>query len=194
MRLSKMQLWTSGGQLCWQRLKPLCLLVMALLVGLMASSLVRAEEAYRLDAGDKLRVNVYNEPSLSGEFEVDGSGFVSLPLIGEVAARDLTVRELEQRVADALRGDYLVSPRVSVEVTNYRPFYIIGEVNNPGRYAYVDGMTVMNAVAMAGGFTYRARESRAEIKRQGQGEVDRNAAPHSPVMPGDVITIPERFF
>lgn len=189
-----MQLWTSGGQRCWQRIGPLCLLLAAFLILSLAPSPAQAVDAYQLGAGDKLRVSVYNEPSLSGEFEVDGSGYVSLPLVGEVEARDLTVRELEQRLTEALRGDYLVSPQVSVEVTNYRPFYIIGEVNNPGTYSYVDGMTVMNAVAMAGGFTYRARESRAEIKRQGYSEVDRDAAPSTPVMPGDVITIPERFF
>jgi len=192
-RIWKMQLWTDGGRRCWQRLFPLCLLAVICFLWNPAFSAAQTD-AYRLGAGDKLRVNVYNEPSLSGEFEVDGSGYVALPLIGEIYARELTVRELEQQVTAALEGDYLVSPRVSVEVTNYRPFYIIGEVNNPGRYAYVDGMTVMNAVAMAGGFTYRARESRAEIKRQGQEEVDRNAAPDTPVMPGDVITIPERFF
>lgn len=189
-----MQLWTSGGQQCWQRIGPLCLSLMAFLIWTLAASAVQADDAYRLGPGDKLRVNVYNEPSLSGEFEIDGSGVVSLPLIGEVTARDLSVREFEQRVTEALQGDYLVSPQVSVDVTNYRPFYIIGEVNNPGTYSYVDGMTVMNAVAMAGGFTYRARESRAEIKRQGQSEIDRDAAPSTPVMPGDVITIPERFF
>lgn len=153
-----------------------------------------ADEAYRLGSGDKLRVTVYGEPNLSGEFDVDGGGFVALPLIGEVQAGGATVREMEKRVEAALEDGYLVSPRVAIEVANYRPFYIIGEVNNPGRYPYVDGMTVTNAVAMAGGYTYRARQSRAEIQRQGSDDVEDNAKGSTPVMPGDVITIPERFF
>lgn len=154
----------------------------------------RAQDAYRLGAGDKLRVTVYGEADLSGEFEVDGTGFVALPLIGELSAGGSSVREMERRVETELANGYLVSPRVSIEVTNYRPFYILGEVNNPGRYPFVDGMTVQNAVALAGGYTYRARQSRAEIQRQDGQINERDAAPSTPVMPGDVITIPERFF
>lgn len=170
------------------------LLAVAVMTIASGHALAQEAEIYRLGPGDKVRVSVFNEPSLSGVFEVDGSGHVALPLVGEMPARGITVRELEGQLTNVLAGGYLVSPRVAIEVINYRPFYIIGEVREPGRYPYVDGMTVMNAVAMAGGYTYRARESRAEIKRQGKDEVDRDASPNATVMPGDVITIPERFF
>ena len=117
---------------------------------------------YKLGSGDKIRVTVFGHEDLSGEFEVDGSGNVSLPLIRNIKAEGSTPRELEQVVADRLSPDYLVNPRVSVEVLNYRPFYIYGEVTKPGSFPYVNGMTVINAVAMAGGFTYRARTSRVQ--------------------------------
>ncbi|MDF2095806.1 polysaccharide biosynthesis/export family protein [Aquibaculum arenosum] len=170
------------------------LFVLAVLTLSSGPAKAQDAEVYRLGPGDKVRVSVFNEPSLSGVFEVDGSGHVALPLVGEMPARGITVRELEGQLTEVLASGYLVSPKVAIEVINYRPFYIIGEVREPGRYPYVDGMTVMNAVAMAGGYTYRARESRAEIKRQGKDEVDRDASPNATVMPGDVITIPERFF
>ncbi len=151
--------------------------------------------AYRLDSGDKLRVTVYGEADLSGEFEVDGSGAVSLPLIGEVRASGTSLREFEGVVEAALRDGYLVEPRVSVDVLNYRPFYILGEVRSPGKYPYISGITVLNAVAMAGGYTFRARTDQAEIVRTGETEpIVINTPDVTPVMPGDVIRIPERFF
>lgn len=154
---------------------------------------------YRLGPGDKVRVTVYGEPDLSGEFEVDSSGSVSLPLVGEVPANALNLRQFERAIVDVLSDGYLVDPRVAVEVLNYRPFYIIGEVNSPGRYPYVSGMTLINAVAMAGGYTYRARQGRAEIRRgddsgDGDGEVMNVNDESMMILPGDVIRIPERFF
>src|SRR5512144_965299 len=115
---------------------------------------------YTLGSGDKVRVTVFGHEDLSGEFEVDGSGNVSLPLIRNIKAEGLTVRQLEQTIAERLSPDYLLNPSVSVEVLNYRPFYIYGEVTKPGSYPFVNGMTVVTAVAMAGGFTYRARTSK----------------------------------
>ncbi len=150
---------------------------------------------YRLAAGDRLRVSVYGHEDLSGDFEVDGSGQLSLPLIQDIDAANKTLNELEADIADALQPDFLKNPRVSVEILNYRPFYIVGEVNAPGSYAYVSGMTVINAVAMAGGFTHRAQKGNIKISREkaeGRDEITGDA--DTAVMPGDVIEIGERFF
>ncbi len=149
--------------------------------------------AYRLGSGDKVRVIVFGEEDLSGEFEVDGSGTVALPLIGEVRARDRTMRAFETAVEAMLRDGYLKDPRVSAEVLNYRPFYIIGEVEKGGEYPFVSGMHVLNAVARAGGHTYRANPNRVFITRRGE-ESEFSAPLNSKVQPGDVIRVPERFF
>ena len=151
--------------------------------------------AYTLGSGDKVRVTVFGHEDLSGEFEVDGSGNISLPLIRNVKAEGLTVRQLEQSITERLSPDYLINPSVSVEVLNYRPFYIYGEVTKPGSYPFVNGMTVVNAVAMAGGFTYRARTGSVRIVRAGDPQrkpVD--ADKDTPVLPGDIIEVPERYF
>lgn len=150
---------------------------------------------YKLGSGDRIRVTVFGHEDLSGEFDVDGSGNVSLPLIRNVAAQGLTVKQLEQIIIDRLTPDYLKDPSVSVDVLNYRPFYIYGEVNQPGSYAYVSGMTVVNAIAMAGGFTYRAKKSRVEITRASDAsKTPQEGSPDTLVLPGDVIEVPERFF
>jgi polysaccharide export outer membrane protein len=150
---------------------------------------------YTLGAGDKLRITVHESPDLTGEFMVGGSGTVSMPLIGDVPAGGLTVRQLADAIAAKLTPDYLKNPRVSIEVLNFRPFDIIGEVNKPGSYPYRPGMTILNAVAIAGGFTYRANKSDMYIKRakdpEGQ-EVE--ATTETTVLPGDVIRVKERFF
>ena len=150
---------------------------------------------YRLGSGDKIKVTVFGHEDLSGEFEVDGSGNVSLPLIRNVPAQGLTVSQLEQAVIDRLQPDYLKDPSVSVEVLNYRPFYIYGEVNQPGSYPYVSGMSVLNAIAMAGGFTYRAKKSEVQIIRADDASKSPSeGGPDTQVLPGDVIEVPERFF
>jgi polysaccharide export outer membrane protein len=151
------------------------------------------KSAYRLGPGDELRINVYGEEDLSGEYAVDGSGTVSMPLLGEIQVAGLTLRELESQLTASLDADYLRNPSVSAEVLNYRPFYIIGEVMTGGEFPYQDGITVLNAVAIAGGFTFRARESGIEVSRGGETFVVRDPA-QEPVLPGDVITVPERFF
>ena len=153
------------------------------------------DSAYKLDAGDKLRVIVFGEMDLGGEYEVDGSGFVRLPLIGQLRAGGLAVNEFEDSMKAALEKGYLRDARVSVEVINYRPFYILGQVNRPGEYPYVNGMSVLNAVALAGGYTYRANESSVYIRRRGATE--ESLAPvdqRTRVNPGDIITVRERFF
>ncbi len=150
---------------------------------------------YELGAGDKVKVTVFGHDDLSGKFLVGGNGDVALPLIGKVPAGGLTVTELEARIVDALKPDYLKNPRVSVEVLNYRPFYIIGEVKKPGSYAYVSGMTVVNAIALAGGYTYRARENKIYVTRATDPKNVKRPADHdTQILPGDVIEVPERFF
>lgn len=154
-----------------------------------------APDEYRVGSGDNLRVTVFGEQDLSGEFLVDGAGFFSLPLIGEVRAGGLIVREVERVIVKKLKPDYLKNPSVSVAVLNYRPFYIIGEVQKPGSYAYVSGMKVVNAIALAGGYTYRARENNVLITRARNPERKKQRANHDTVvLPGDVIEVPERFF
>jgi len=150
---------------------------------------------YQLGPGDQVRVTVFRHEDLSGEFEIDGEGFFALPLAGEIMTAGLTARQLENEIEIRLRsGGYLVDPQVSIEVLNYRPFYIIGEINNPGSYQYVNGMTVINAVALAGGFSYRADQDDIMISRGGSNGPQIEALPDTAVLPGDIIEVPERFF
>lgn len=150
---------------------------------------------YQLGSSDKLKVTVFGEPELSGEFVVDGQGFVSLPLIGDIKVEGLSVREF-QRLAEQRFGDgYLREPRVSAEVINYRPYYILGEVTRPGEYPYTSGLTVMNAIATAEGFTYRANKRYVMIKAIEDGqEIRVELTPTTKVQPGDTIRVMERFF
>ncbi|MGH6889766.1 MAG: polysaccharide biosynthesis/export family protein [Rhizomicrobium sp.] len=154
-----------------------------------------SEPAYRLGTGDKVRVIVFGEDDLGGEFQIDDGGFVRLPLIGQLQAAGLSPGELEQRIAAALADGYLVSPRVSVEVTEYRPFYIIGEVNKPGQYAYVNDMGAPNAIAVAGGYTLKASDSWIYVRRDGQDdEVRLPADATTKIHPGDVVRVPQTAF
>jgi polysaccharide export outer membrane protein len=152
-------------------------------------------EGYRLGAGDRVRVTVFRHVDLSGEFQLDGEGFFAMPLVGEIQGGGLNSRQLETEIEKRLKdGGYLVNPQVGVEVLNYRPFYIIGEVNNPGSYQYVNGMTVINAVALAGGFTYRADQDDIVINRGGSQGPEVEALLDTEVLPGDIINVTERFF
>ncbi|MAN47436.1 MAG: polysaccharide export protein [Alphaproteobacteria bacterium] len=155
----------------------------------------RAVTAYTLGTGDQLRINVYGHQDLSGEFEVDGTGAVSLPLVGQVDALGLTTPQLESKIVEKLDGDYILNPRVSVEVTNYRPYYVLGEVGSPGEYPYSSGLTVLNAVAAAGGFTYRAKKNVVFIKSADSNkEVAYRLDTSTAVKPGDTLRIEERIF
>lgn len=153
------------------------------------------QPVYTLGSGDVVKVTVFGQDDLSGKFTVDGQGMVSLPLIGNVKIGGLTVRQAEKKVVGKLKPDYLKNPRVSIEVLNYRPFYIIGEVKKPGSYPYVSGMTVINAVALGGGFTYRARQDDLYIIRATDPKRRKqHASQDTVVLPGDVIEVPERYF
>ncbi len=151
--------------------------------------------AYQLDSGDQLRVVVFGQTDLSNTYSVDGGGKVAFPLIGAIQARGLTLRQFETQLSAQLGERYLRNPDVTVEVAEYRPFFILGEVQNPGQFPYVIGMTVQTAAAIAGGYTPRAQQRSAVINRQVTGRViSGEVAPNHPVRPGDTITISERFF
>lgn len=152
-------------------------------------------EAYRLGPGDKLKVTIFGHPQESGEFEIDGLGFVAYPLLGRVEAKGRTVSELTDFIRVELNRTFIVDPRVSVEVLNYRPFYIYGEVNRAGSYPFVSGLTVRRAVAIAGGFTRRARNAPVTLVREGSvGVTKYDAQLEVPVLPGDIIEVERRLF
>lgn len=154
-----------------------------------------AHDAYRLESDDRVRVTVFGHQDLSGEFEVDGAGFVSLPLIQFVQAAGKTTQELEQAITAKLKPNYLKHPRVSVEVLSYRPIYIIGEVRNPGSYPYINDMKVINVVALAGGYTYRAAKKKIKIIRADDpSKRKQKASEDSVVHPGDIVEVYERLF
>jgi len=150
---------------------------------------------YRLDAGDVVRVIVYNQQSLSTDYKVGDDGTISLPLIGQVKARSLTVQELQKAIYDGLNNGIFVNPGVSVEISQYRPFFVLGEVSKPGQYSYAPGMNVLGAVAVAGGFTVRADNRRMTMIRKVQGSsTEATADPLTELQPGDVIVVREHFF
>ncbi|MBB6251929.1 polysaccharide export outer membrane protein [Nitrospirillum iridis] len=151
---------------------------------------------YQLGPGDRVRITVFGQQDLSGEYAVDGTGALSFPLVGQVHAGSMTASQLGKSLETSLSPAYIKNPHISVEVLSYRPFYILGEVKTPGSYAYVSGMTVLNAVALAGGFTYRARDDDFRLQRTAKdgNKTQVDAEPTTPVQPGDVITVRERYF
>lgn len=151
-----------------------------------------AKAEYTLGSEDKIRLTVFGEQQLSGEFQVDSTGSVSLPLIGEVRAGGLTLRQFEAGVSAKLKQGYLQDPKVNAEVINFRPIYLIGEVKKPGQYPFVSNMTLQKAVALAEGYTYRANEGSAEITRNGRKF--RAEGGSTVLLPGDEIRIFERYF
>lgn len=158
-------------------------------------ALMQMASAYQLGSSDRLRVTVFGHPDLSGEFEVDGTGSISLPLIGQKTAIGLSTAQLETSITETLAAGYILDPRVSVEVINYRPFYILGEVGQPGEYPYTNGLTVQNAVAAAGGYTYRANKRVVYIKSiESDREIAYDLTPGTVVKPGDTLRIGERIF
>ena len=149
----------------------------------------------RLAAGDKIRVTVFGEDKLSGEYQLDTAGYLSLPLAGTIEAAGFTKPELEQALTTKLKSEYLRNPKVTVDVIAYRPFYVLGEVKSPGEYPYRSGLNVLSAIAIAGGATYRANNSIVLIQRSGTSEmVEYPQSTTIPVYPGDVVRLLERFF
>ena len=152
--------------------------------------------AYLLDAGDKIRVIVFGEKDLSGEFVLDEFGNLDLPLIGEIQAKGKNLQETEKNIIFKLKDGYLKDPKVSLEILNYRPFFIQGEIKNSGQYPYKAGLTVQDAVAIAGGFTYRANQKRVYVRPVGSDKelLVILGKERIFVQPGDSIRISERFF
>jgi polysaccharide biosynthesis/export protein len=161
----------------------------------VAAATTGFDAPYQLDAGDRLRIQVFGQEGLTNSYIVDAAGNVSLSLIGSVRARGLTTADLSRAIAARLRNGYIRNPHVSVEVEAYRPFFILGEVNAPGQYPYVPNMTVEAAVAIAGGFAPRANKTDILLARSFNGETMRGPVPPEyPMRPGDTITVRERWF
>jgi len=153
------------------------------------------DSPYTLDSGDKLRIVVFGQDTLSNNYTVDAQGAVSLPLVGAVEARGLTTSQLGSAIAGRLRSGYVRDPSVAVEIETYRPFFVLGEVTFPGQYPYVPNMTVENAIAIAGGFTPRASKDKVTVTRKVQGAPSRFVLPlRHPLRPGDTIEVSERWF
>lgn len=146
-------------------------------------------------AGDKIKVTVYGEETLNGIYDVDPAGNVSLPLAGTVRAAGRNKRELERIITGRYKGDYLQDPKVTVDIVNLRPFYIMGEAEHQGEFPYRAGLNVMGAIATAGGITYRGSRDYLFIQHAGEEFWVRYPInPSIAVAPGDVIRIPERYF
>jgi polysaccharide export outer membrane protein len=153
------------------------------------------QQAYTLDSGDKLRVVVFGQDGITNSYTVDAGGNINLPLVGIVPARGYGTQQLSQMVAERLKQGYVREPHVSVEVEAYRPFFILGEVTNPGQYPYVANMTAETAIAIAGGFAPRAQKSKVELTRNAPGQQMHGDVPLGfPLRPGDTVVVKERWF
>lgn len=169
----------------------ICLSLLLLFGSVEAQSL----EDYKLGADDVVSVSVYDEPELSlKETRLSSTGTISLPLIGQISIKGLTVTEAEKKIHDLFLGDYLKNPDITLSIVEYRQFYVNGEVNKPGGYSYRDGMTIQRAITLAGGFTERAARSQFRLLRENGPEKPISADLSTSVQPGDVITVEESFF
>jgi polysaccharide biosynthesis/export protein len=156
---------------------------------------VAYDSAYRLDAGDKLRIVVYGQEGLTNTYAIDAGGSITMPLIGSVAARGRTPAALAAEISAKLRNGYIREPSVAVEIESYRPFFILGEVQAPGQYPYVPNMSVESAVAIAGGFSPRARRDSVIVTHTDASGLMRVVVPlGTPLSPGDTVQVGERWF
>jgi polysaccharide biosynthesis/export protein len=156
---------------------------------------VRYDAGYRLDAGDKLRVVVYGQEGLTNTYAIDAGGSITMPLIGSVPARGKTPAGLAADITAKLRNGFIREPSVAVEIDSYRPFFILGEVAAPGQYPYVPNMTVESAVAIAGGFSPRAKRDRVTLTHTDGAGTSRFVVPlGTPLGPGDTVQVGERWF
>jgi len=153
------------------------------------------DQPYRLGAGDRIRVTVFEQEGLTNTYSVDQSGYLSFPLVGAIPARGHTAQQMEKEIADKLRQGYLRDPDVSVEIDRYRPIFVMGEVGAAGQYSYVPGLTVQKAIAIAGGFSPRANQESVDITRDINGKVMTGRVVTSdPLLPGDTVYVRERLF
>ena len=155
----------------------------------------RAEQRYRLAPGDRLRIAVFGHPEHTGEFEIDSGGTINFPLLGTVEAADRTTEKLTNIITKRLNESFLVDPEVNIEVLNYSPFFILGEVKSAGKYEYTPDLTVRKAVALAGGFTRRAAKDRVILRRPTNDGMQSYHVPlDAKILPGDAIEIQRRVF
>ncbi|TCL70333.1 polysaccharide biosynthesis/export family protein [Rhizobium sp. BK251] len=152
-------------------------------------------QPYSLDSGDRLRVTVFEQPSLTNTYTVDQAGYIAFPLVGQVAARGRTLQQLSGDLAGKLKQGYLRDPDVTIDVDRYRSVFVMGEVGQPGQYSYVPGMTVQNAIAVAGGYSSRANQRTVDVTRKINGQVLTGRVRISdPIIAGDTIYVRERLF
>jgi polysaccharide export outer membrane protein len=164
--------------------------------GAAAIVLDKSGASYRLGSGDKIKITIYGEPNLSGTYLVNEEGYISFPLVEEVSVKDLTIIEARRILHAKLSDGYLIDPNIAIEVAEFRPIYVMGEVRNPGSFDFRTDMSVRNAVAIAGGFTYRANQKKIKVTRQLKGDDKAHIVlgKDDNVQPGDVILVEERFF
>jgi polysaccharide biosynthesis/export protein len=163
--------------------------------GASSKPVTEAVSDYTLGVGDRIRINVYGQQELTNEYVVEPNGAISLPLVGTVGAAGYTSNDLKASIVDKLQPDFMVDPQVSVEVIGFRSMYVLGEVQQPGKYEYVPNMTVMQAVAIAGGYTYRASEGSAEVTRHVKGALNTFTVDDKTMLkPGDTILVKRRWF
>jgi polysaccharide biosynthesis/export protein VpsN len=178
-------------------LRPLARAVFAALVLLPASVPAQAADTggdYKLGSGDRVRVAVFGEPDLSVSERVSDRGTIAYPLLGELAVGDLTPNELERLVTDRLKGPYLVDPKVTVSVDEFRQVFVMGQVHSPGGYPYIPGLTVRKAVSLAGGFTDRASRGKIYLVPEKHPDDERRVGEEAAVGPGDTVMVKESFF
>lgn len=166
----------------------------SLLLLLLLSSLSLADSSYRLDAGDRISITVFGEQDLSFELLLGENPMINYPFLGNISVRGLTTIDLEQRISNGLRGDYLINPIVQVNVIEYRPFFIFGEVRRPGSYPYQPGLTVNQALALAGGLSDRAATNSISVFSQNSDQIREAVGLGSSISPGDTIQVGRRFF
>lgn len=164
--------------------------------GLDEQKIIRSDlQSYRLGVGDKVRLNVFGEAELSGTFEISSAGQISLPLVGDIPAAGLDANGLRDTAAQRLSNGYLKNPKITVEVVGYRPIYVHGEVKSSGEFPFKNGLRLRDAIALAGGYTYRANQGYLVLARNGAKRETRiNLPTEILVMPGDNIRVPERYF
>lgn len=174
----------------------ICTVMLCLIAPLAVAQETGPAPDYRLGTGDKLHITIFGQTDFNGDYDIDSGGNVQLPLIGSFHAAGMSLAQFQKSLAAKLtEGGYFVNPNLTVAVVNYRPFYIIGEVNKPGEYPYVAGMSVVTAIALAGGYTARANDTEAYVRRNGDTkEIEVPADETSKIQPGDIIRVPERFF
>lgn len=160
----------------------------------LATNQDTSSRVYRLTNGDKLNITVFGEENLSGPVEVNAQGQVNLPLAGEIPAKGLSIHQFRDSVARRLADGYLKNPKVTVDITNYRPIYVQGEVKTGGEFQFKSGLNLRDAIAMAGGYTYRAEQNFIFISRNGEPEASLTLPSSVTLLPGDNIRVPERFF